>query len=320
MSAAAAGPSDQPGSAALLRRAAAPVILPDPPPPPEPMGLIAAGGRLPIIVARGMRERGHPVRCLGLSGQYDAELPGLCDQFAEVGALRLGRWGRRLRGLGVSFAVMVGRVDKARIMHSWTQILRNRPDLRTARVWFRLSRDRRSHIILSSIADELARDGVHLIDSTAHIPDHLASTGLMTRTQPTPRQRTDIAMGWPILMEMLRLDIGQAISVRESDVVAVEAVEGTDRMIKRSGELCRSAGWTLLKGARAGHDRRADVPTVGPDTVRRMHEAGGRCIALASGDVIIIDKPDTLALADELGIAMLGVPTSPAGAADLDDL
>jgi hypothetical protein len=202
-------------------------------------------------------------------------------------------------------------------MHSWANIIRNRPDLRTARVWFRLSRDRRSHIILASIADELARDGVHLIDSTSHIPEHLASAGVMTRSQLTPRHRSDIDFGWPLLMEMLRLDIGQAISVRAGDVVAVEAVEGTDRMIARSGELCRSPGWTLLKGARSGHDRRADVPTVGPDTVRRMHDAGGRCLALAAGDVIVIDKADTLALADELGVSVVGVPTSPAGAADL---
>jgi len=302
----------------MVKTSPAPVILPDPPAPPEPMGLIAGGGRLPIIVAEGMRKLGHPVKCIGLAGQYDARLPTLCDDFSEVGTLRLGRWGRRLRALDVRYAVMVGRVDKAKLMHSWASIIRNRPDLRVAKVWFRLQRDRRSHLILAAIADELAQDGVQLIDSTSHIPDHLATPGVMTKTRPTPRQRADVAFGWPMLMELLRLDIGQAISVRESDVVAVEAVEGTDRMIVRSGELCRSPGWSLLKGARAGHDRRSDVPTVGRQTIERMHKCGGRCLALAAGDVIIIDKPDTLELADSLGIAILGVPTSPAGAAELD--
>ena len=95
--------------------------------------------------------------------------------------------------------------------------------------------------------------------------------------------------------------------MREGDVVAVEAVEGTDRMIERVGELCRSGGWTLLKGARAGHDRRADVPTVGPDTIELMHKKGGRCLVLAAGDVIIIDRPKTVALADRLGVAMVGI-------------
>lgn len=254
---------------------------------------------------------GHPVRCLGLVGQYAEELPGLCDAFTEVGALRFNSWGRKLRALGVEYAVMVGRVDKARLMHNWLLIARNTPDLRALRMWWQLRRDRRSHLILGAIADELAKDGVLLIDSTAHITDHLATNGSMTRTKPSARQRGDIQLGWPLLQEMLRLDIGQAIAVREGDVIAVEAVEGTDRMIERCGQLCKSPGWTLLKGSRAGHDRRSDVPTVGPTTVKNLHEHGGRCIALASGDVIIIDKPQTLDLADKLGVAIIGIPQGP---------
>ncbi|HYE01628.1 MAG TPA: LpxI family protein, partial [Phycisphaerales bacterium] len=105
-----------------------------------------------------------------------------------------------------------------------------------------------------------------------------------------------------------RLDIGQAIAVRERDVIAVEAVEGTDRMIERVGHLCRTPGWTLCKGARAGHDRRSDVPTVGLQTIENLHRHGGRCLALAAGDVIMLDKPEMLDLADRLGIAIVGVP------------
>jgi DUF1009 family protein len=292
-------------------KSAPPVILPDPPEPPTPIGLIAGGGQLPILVARGMRSMGHPVRCLGLVGQYSPELPDLCDAFTEVGALRFNSWGKKLRGLGVEYAVMVGRVDKARMMHSWSAIIRNTPDLRALRMWRQLRRDRRSHLILAAIADELAKDGVNLIDSTSHIIDHLATTGAMTRGRPSARQRSDIQLGWPLLQEMLRLDIGQAIAVREGDVIAVEAVEGTDRMIERCGQLCKSPGWTLLKGARAGHDRRSDVPTVGPTTIKKLHDHGGRCIALAVGDVIIIEKPTTLELADKLGIAIIGIPQGP---------
>ena len=289
----------------------APVILPDPPEPPEPLGLIAGAGQLPRLVAEGMRQAGHPVRGVGFVNQYDPELPGLCESFREVGALRLGEWARKLRSLGVRYAVMVGRVDKAKIMHSWVTILRNRPDIRTTKLWVTNTRDRRSHNILRTIADELAKDGVHLIDSTAHIAEHLAHAGTMTETQPTPRQQADIELAWPILQRLLSLDVGQAITVRGGDTIAVEAVEGTDRMITRSGELCRAGGWTLLKGARANHDRRADVPTIGPDTIRNMHRNGGRCIGLASGDVIIIDKPETLALADELGVSIVGLAPSP---------
>ena len=203
---------------------------------------------------------------------------------------------------------MVGRIDKAKLMYGfpWT-IIHNLPDWRTTLTWFRhLRHDRRSHAVLAAIADELSRSGVHLIDSTAPITESMATAGVMTSRQPTAQQRADIAFAWPLLSQTLRLDIGQAIAVRDRDIIAVEAVEGTDRMIERAGVLCRATGWTLCKGARAGHDRRSDVPTVGPQTVENLYKHGGRCLALAAGDVIMIDKLELLDLADTLGVSILG--------------
>ncbi|MEM8756192.1 MAG: UDP-2,3-diacylglucosamine diphosphatase LpxI [Planctomycetota bacterium] len=287
-------------------------ILPDPPAPPTPIGLIAAGGRLPALVAEGLREQGHPVHGLGLSGQYEPDLPMLCDSFRGVGLFRVGTWGSLLKKIGVRHAIMVGKVDKAKLMHDPLKLMRHVPDLRTLRVWYRdLRHDRRSHAVLKAIADELDRSGVSLIDSTASIPDQLATSGVMTRRKPSAEQQADIEFVWPLLTETLRLDIGQALAVRDRDVIAVEAVEGTDRMIQRTADLCRGRPWTLCKGARVGHDRRSDVPTVGIDTVKRLHEAGGRCLALAAGDVIMLDKPYMLGLADEMGVAVLGVPIGP---------
>ncbi len=284
-------------------------ILPDPPPPPTAIGLIAGGGRLPLLIARNLRDMGHEVHGLGLANQYEGELPGMCVSFREVGLLRVGSWGRILSRLGVRHAIMVGKVDKAKLMHDPFRMYRNLPDFRTLVGWFRhLRHDRRSHAVLAAIAEELDRAGVSLIDSTAPIPDQLATAGVMTRTQPTREQQADIEFVWPLLTETLRLDIGQAIAVRERDVIAVEAVEGTDRMIQRVGELCRAKGWTLCKGARAGHDRRSDVPTVGLTTIERMHETGGRCLALAAGDVIMLDRAAMLRRADECGISVVGVP------------
>lgn len=282
-------------------------ILPDPPEAPSSLGLIAAGGRLPVLVAQGMKAAGHTVHAVGFIGQYMEELPRLCDTFREASVLRLGAWAKELRTQGVRYAVMVGKIEKGPLMYDWRAVVRNRPDLRTIRLWMGIQRDRRSHRILSSTADELAKDGIFLIDSTAHIADHMATVGPMTKRKPTPAQMEDIHFAWPLLTELLRLDIGQSIAVRDGDVLAVEALEGTDRMIARAADLCRAPGWTLLKAARVGHDRRADVPTVGPQTIENMRAAGGGCIALGAGDVIIIDKPQTLELADRLGIAVIGV-------------
>lgn len=266
------------------------------------------------MIAQGLAAAGHPVHALGLRNQYDACLPGLCTSFRTVGMFQVGTWGGLLRKLDVSHAVMVGQIDKARLMYGfpWTMI-HNLPDWRTGLAWFRhLRHDRRSHAVLAAIADELSRSGVHLIDSTAPITESMAEAGVMTKRQPTSQQRADIAFAWPLLSQTLRLDIGQAIAVRDRDIIAVEAAEGTDRMIERVGQVCRATGWSLCKGARAGHDRRSDVPTVGPQTIENLYKHGGRCLALAAGDVIMVDKAQLLDLADTLGVAILGVPAAQA--------
>ncbi|QKK09128.1 MAG: UDP-2,3-diacylglucosamine diphosphatase LpxI [Planctomycetota bacterium] len=228
-----------------------------PAPPPTAVGLIAGGGRLPVLVAQGLRADGHIVHGLGLLGQYEDELPALCTTFRDVGLLRVGSWGKILRRMGVHHAIMVGRVDKANLMHDPFRLIRNIPDLRTLHAWFtHLRHDRRSSALLAAIAEELERCGVSLIDSTAPIPDHLATAGVMTRTQPNSMQRSDVEFVWPLLAELLRLDIGQSLAIRERDVIAVEAVEGTDRMIERVSAVCRAKGWTLCKG-RQGRARPA---------------------------------------------------------------
>ena len=272
-----------------------------------PIGLIAGQGQLPVIVARGSRASGRRVSCIGLRDQFVPELPALCDDFEEAGVVPLGRWLRLSRRFGVTEAVMVGRVAKAR-MHDPFRLFRQLPDWRAVNLWYRkLRHDRRSATLLTVLADDLAKEGLVLIDSTTYIPDHMASEGVMTTRQPTDEQRGDIDFGWPLLKQVGSLDIGQAIAVREKDVIAVEAVEGTDRMIARAGELCRRKGWTLLKTARPGHDMRADVPTIGVSTIESMHKAGGGCIAVGVGRVILVDRPAVLAAADRLGVAVVGV-------------
>lgn len=290
------------GTPALLQS------ISDTPAPPTAIGLIAGGGGLPLLIARSLKAAGHPVHGLGLSNQYEPELPPMCSTFQEVGLLRLGAWARTLASLGVRHAIMVGKVDKAKLMHDPWRILRNVPDITTIGAWYRhLRRDKRSHAVLHIVAEELGKSGVTLLDSTAPIPDEMASIGVMTTRQPSPEQRLDVEFAWPLLSQLLRLDVGQAIAVRERDVIAVEAVEGTDRMVERAGKLCRVKGWTLCKGARLGHDRRSDVPTVGINTIKNLHANGGGCLAIAAGDVIMLDKADMIALADRLGIAIVGV-------------
>jgi DUF1009 family protein len=261
-------------------------------------------------VARGIRASGKEAFCVGLRDQWEEGLPGECAEFREAGVLQIGKWIRLFRRAGITEVTMVGRVSKKRMHDPWLilKALRDMPDLRTIDLWLRkLRHDRRSATLLTAVAEDLASQGVHLIDSTRYIPEHLASEGPMGRVQPDARAQGDIAFGWPLLEKVGGLDIGQAISVRDRDVIAVEAVEGTDAMIARSGELCRAKGWTLLKSARPGHDMRADVPTIGVQTIDSLAKAGAGCVAVGVGRVILVDKPAVIAAADRAGIAIVGV-------------
>src|SRR5262249_58024051 len=139
------------GPGGTLGMRSRPPSLPAPPPPPTPIGLIAGGGRLPVIIAEGLRKSGHPIHALGLSNQYDALLPGLCASFRRVGLFKVGSWGRLLRRSGVEHAIMVGRVDKARLMYSPWTLVQNLPDWRTLVAWYRhLRHDRRPHAVLAA--------------------------------------------------------------------------------------------------------------------------------------------------------------------------
>jgi DUF1009 family protein len=129
----------------------------------------------------------------------------------------------------------------------------------------------------------------------------------MTVRQPSTQVKGDIEFGWQIVKRLGEVDIGQAIAVKEKEVIAVEAIEGTAEMIKRAGRFCKSGGWTLIKTSKPGQDMRFDVPCVGPDTIRDLAENGGGCLVVEADKTIIIDKPETIRLADELGIAVLGL-------------
>ncbi|MHC4645019.1 MAG: LpxI family protein [Planctomycetota bacterium] len=271
------------------------------------LGLIAGEGRLPFLVAAGARHAGLKVVCVGL----DNAEPGLAEEvdvFYAVPIARPGVWIRKLRKHGVIRTIVVGRVAKARIYTPW-RILQYLPDWRAFRIWYwRLrGRNKQNDLLLSALADELATGGIVVENSTMYCKEHLATAGAMTKHQPSSSVKSDIEFGWRIVKKLGQLDIGQAIAVKEREVIAVEAIEGTARMIERAGRLCTSGGWTLIKASKPNQDQRFDMPCVGPDTIRSLAENGGKCLVVEAERTIIIDKPETIRLADKLGIAVLGI-------------
>ena len=273
----------------------------------ETLGLLAGEGRLPFLVADGARRAGLKVVCGSLGGSADADLAGHVDVFDEIPLARPGKWIGHLRRHGATRAIMVGRVAKQNI-YTPRRIMHYVPDWRAFRIWYwRLrGRDKHDQTILQALADELASGGIILEDSTMYCKEHLASPGAMTKTSPSAGAMDDIEYGWQMIRRLGELQIGQAIAVKEKAVIAVEAVEGTAKMIERAGECCKAGGWTLVKASRPDQDMRFDVPCVGQDTIRGLAENGGKCLVVEAGKTIIIDKPQTIALADRLGVAVYG--------------
>ena len=201
--------------------------------------------------------------------------------------------------------VMAGKVCKSQVLNTRWRFLHNLPDGRMIRMFWTRLRDQRDDSILSSIVAEFEADGLRCRSALEICPELLVRAGVLTRRQPTAAERQDMDFGWTLAKEMGRLDIGQSVSVRDRAVLAVEAIEGTDRAIQRAGELCPRGGFTVVKVAKPQQDLRFDVPTVGVTTIETLHRAGGRVLAIEAGITILLDEADTVALADRLGITIV---------------
>jgi DUF1009 family protein len=278
----------------------------NPPPGRPPIGLLAAWGKFPIAFAEKARAVGVPVVCVGLRGMAAPELADLTHRFYWARVAQLGKMIRCFRREGVRQVVMAGKVPKADFLHQPWKIISLWPDWRTLRFWFfRRRRDNRDDNLLLAMIDEFARDDIHFESALKLCPELLVNAGVLTRRRPTSREDADVAFGWDLARKMGDLDVGQSVAVKELAVLAVEAIEGTDRMIARAGELCRAGGFTVVKVAKPNQDMRFDVPTVGTSTIETIHRAGGRVLAVEADKTIILEQGETIALADRYGISIV---------------
>jgi DUF1009 family protein len=277
----------------------------------QPVGLLAGWGRFPFAFAEKARAVGLPVVCVGISGEASPELAKLVRHFYWCGPARLGRMIRLFKRAGVERVVMAGKVHKADLLHRPWKALALLPDWRTIKFWYgRQRRDNKDDTLMLSMIAEFARDGLRFETALDLCPELLVREGTLTRRAPTPAEEADIAFGWHLAKEMGRLDVGQSVAVKEKSVLAVEAVEGTDRAITRAGELCRSGGFVVVKVAKPHQDMRFDVPTVGTSTVEALRQAGGRVLAVEAGKTILLDERETVALADRYGLTIVAAEAS----------
>lgn len=272
-----------------------------------PVGLIAGAGRFPILFAEKAREVGLPVICVGVAGMADPALAKVCDQFTWLRRMSLGAIFRAFRRGDARQWTMTGKFHK-HVIFQPGRILQLLPDWRALRFFFfRRRSDNRDDSLLLGLIDEFRRQGMECVSALDVCPELLVKEGLLTRRKPTAKEQSDIEFGWSLAKEMGRLDIGQSVMVRERNVLAVEAIEGTDKAILRAGDLCGRSGFVVVKVSKPKQDMRFDVPTVGKDTIVSMQKAGAKVLAIEADKTILIDERETIALADSFGIAMVAL-------------
>jgi DUF1009 family protein len=271
------------------------------------LGIVAGAGRLPFEVARGARRAGLRVVAVGFHGLAD---PALAAEVDAVRWVRLGELGALLEALhagGVREIVLAGTVPKLRMFAGEDRV---RIDARGA-AFLATLRDRSDDAILRALGALLESEGLAVASQAAYAAALLAPAGVLGACTPTAAQRADLAWGWPIAKAIGRLDIGQTLVVKDKSVLAVEAIEGTDAAIRRGGAL-GGGGVCVLKVWKPHQDPRFDYPTVGPDTLVSLAEAGAALLAVEAGRTLVLERDTVVEQADAHGIALVGVAGEPA--------
>ena len=266
--------------------------------PQRPVALIAGRGDYPLITAAAIRRAGVPVRLIAMDDETSPELTASFPAAGRV-TLNVGQVGRMLdtlKDFGAGYALMAGQVKPKKLFHGLV------PDLKAASILFSLKR-RNAGTIFGAIATEIEKLGVTLLDARAFIDDQLATPGAMTGRLAIDAEYLE--HGIHIAREMARLDIGQGCVVRKGTVLAVEAFEGTDDMLRRAGTF-KTDETLFVKTVKARQDFRFDVPVFGLRTLTVMHEAGLGAAALEAGQVIMLDKPAVLSQSKAWNITLHG--------------
>lgn len=261
------------------------------------IGLIAGSGQFPIIFSKAAKSKGFAVYAAAYLNEAD---PALKDCVEAIEWIHLGQIKRLIKFFnknGVSEAVMMGAIRKTRMF------LDVRPDMKAISI---IAGMKNTHDdgLLRAFAAALEKDGIRIRPSTFLLPELLAQKGIWTKQKPTKSEKADIDFGWNIAKEIGRLDIGQCVVVGGRSVLAVEAIDGTDATIKRGGKLGKGNA-VVVKVCKPNQDIRFDVPAIGLQTIKTMHEAGVSALAVEAGKAVVFDRQEMINLANKYGISIV---------------
>jgi len=271
------------------------------------LSIIAGGGEMPLSVAQAATSAGRPIHIFGISGSADHGIEQFPHSWINFG--HIGKILSVSRAKNLNEMVIVGAVKRPafRDLRIDFGALLNLPSL----FGWTVGGD---NSVLAGIIGFFESKGFTVVGAHEIAPKLLAGQEIFTRRKPGKVDKADIAIGLNVVSALGALDVGQAAVVSHQYVLAVEAAEGTDQMLRRCESLNRRGDYkkgkrsgVLIKCAKPGQERRIDLPTVGPDTVRLAAEAGLSGIAIAANDVLIVNRDEFIQTANEAGLFVVGV-------------
>jgi len=265
------------------------------------LGIIAGSQSLPMLVAEEARKSGvRKIAAIAFEGETNPELARLVDSIEWLRVGQLSKMVAAFARQGVMHCVMAGQIAPKNLFEV-------RPDLRAMMMLFRL-KEKNAHTVFGAIGDELAKEGITLIEATPWLKPAMPGEGFHLGPKLSRDDLEDVQFGFRIAKEASRLEIGQTVVVKDGVVLAVEGFEGTDKCLGRGGELAGSKGGAIaVKVAKKDHDMRFDIPCIGAQTIRICQEAHVKILALEAGKTIILERPEVERLIDRKGPAIVTV-------------
>ena len=267
-------------------------------------GLIAGNGQFPLLVLEAARSRGIEMVVAAIREEASPELEARAERLHWLGLGELSRLIRVFKSEGVSRAVMAGQVKHNQIFSSI------RPDWKLFQLLLSLPQ-KNTDSLIGGVAKILLEEGIVLEDSTLFLQPLLAEEGVLTRRSPTAEEQKNLDYGRQVARDLARWDIGQTVVVCEGACVAVEAMEGTDAVIRRAAQLAQGKPLCVVKVAKPDQDMRFDVPVVGLPTITVMQECGATALSVDAGRTLLFDREQMLSDANEAGITIVGTQSEP---------
>ncbi|MDD5136237.1 MAG: UDP-2,3-diacylglucosamine diphosphatase LpxI [Candidatus Omnitrophica bacterium] len=262
------------------------------------IGLVAGEGKLPIVFSRVAKVKGDTVIAFALKGVTSPELEKTVEKLHWI------PWGSLQKGLlllateRIRKIVMLGKIKKDILFKDEGAL-----DDHAKKMLGKL-KDRKDYAILNEINKAFSKLGIEVLDSTTYLKDLIPSRGTLTKREPSPEEWADIKYGFDMAKKLSGFDIGQTIAIKEKTVISVEAVEGTDDTIARTGTLVEG-GFVVVKVARPDQDMRFDVPLVGIETIKTLARSGGKALALEADKTLLMDKDEIIEFADSKDLSIV---------------